>query len=88
MINLKYTKNFTKNYRKRIISNSKLDRQFQTRLHLFLQNTQNPQLRDHKLTGTKKHLRAFSVSGDIRVLYEIKGNDIYLMDIGSHNQVY
>jgi len=45
-------------------------------------------LRDHKLIGKKKNFRAFSVTGDIRVVYIIVDSNIWLFDIGSHNQVY
>lgn len=85
---INYTKKFRKNFNKRISRNKKLNQQFLERLQLFLRNPQEPFLKDHKLTGAKKHLRAFSITGDIRVLYYQEGGKIYLVDIGTHNQVY
>ncbi len=85
---LKYTKNFHKSYSKRIGRNKNLDKRFYERLQLFIQNPQNLILKDHKLTGARKQFRAFSVTGDIRVIYYIEKETIYLIDIGSHNQVY
>lgn len=85
---INYTKKFRKNFNKRISRNKKLNQQFLERLQLFLRNPQEPFLKDHKLTGAKKHLRAFSITGDIRVLYYQEGEKIYLVDIGTHNQVY
>lgn len=85
---LEYTKNFLKSYSKRIGRNKNLDKRFYERLQLFIQNPQNLILKDHKLTGAKKQFRAFSVTGDIRVIYYIEKETIYLIDIGSHNQVY
>ncbi len=85
---LEYTKNFHKSYSKRIGRNKNLDKRFYERLQLFIQNPQNLILKDHKLTGAKKQFRAFSVTGDIRVIYYIEKETIYLIDIGSHNQVY
>ena len=88
MMHLKYTQNFRKNYKKRIGSNQNLAQRFKKRLELFLSNPLHPLLRNHKLTGAKKDLRSFSVTGDIRVLYYQDGETIYLVDIGTHNQVY
>ncbi|MBU3978845.1 type II toxin-antitoxin system mRNA interferase toxin, RelE/StbE family [Patescibacteria group bacterium] len=85
---LNYTKNFLKNYNKRIAGNKMLDKKFQKRLQLFLQNPKTPLLKDHKLTGAKKKLRSFSISGDIRVIYYQEKERIFLFDIGTHNQVY
>lgn len=46
-------------------------------------------LRDHKLVGTLKGLRAFFITGDVRVIYIEENDDsITLIDIGTHNQVY
>ncbi len=85
---IKYHKRFLKNFRKRIISNSKLTNQFEQRLEKFKENPNDPILKDHKLTGDMSEYRAFSVSGDLRVVYRIFGDEIWLYDIGSHNQVY
>jgi mRNA-degrading endonuclease YafQ of YafQ-DinJ toxin-antitoxin module len=80
---------FDKHFAKRIASNRKLTAQFQSRLELFIINPKHPTLRVHRLKGAKKDVSAFSVTGDIRVLYlEPKKNSIILLDIGSHNQVY
>lgn len=85
---LKYTQNFLKNYKKRIANNKNFDKQFQERLQLFLFNQHSPLLKTHKLVGAKKNLHAFSVTGDIRVIYYQQGDTIFLIDIGTHNHVY
>lgn len=85
---LNYTKNFLKNYKKRIAKNKHLDKQFQDRLQLFVTNQHSPLLKTHKLIGAKKDLHAFSVTGDIRVVYYQEGEAVILLDVGSHNQVY
>jgi len=87
-MHLNYTQNFLKNYKKRITKNKKLDKQFQERLQLFLINQRSPLLKTHKLTGVKKNLHAFSITGDLRVIYYQQGDRIFLIDIGTHNQVY
>ena len=79
---------FKKNYKKRIFPNKNLDKKFEERLNLFIGNPRNPELKDHKLAGSLKGLRAFSVTGDVRVVYRINKDVMELYDIGSHNQVY
>lgn len=54
----------------------------------ILPNPKNPVLHDHRLAGKMKTLRAFSVTGDIRMVYQLEGESLYLYDVGSHNQVY
>jgi len=80
---------FRKSYKKRVSHNSKLINQTQQRIQLFKQDSRNPVLNDHGLTGSKRHLRAFSVTGNWRILYYPVGDDtVVLFDIGTHNQVY
>lgn len=87
--NVLYAQKFLKNFRQRIASNSKLAKKFNLRVKQFINNPRYPLLRDHQLTGKKTGMRAFSVTGDIRVIYrEISQNLIIFLDIGSHNQVY
>lgn len=81
-------KRFIKNYKLRIQYNLKLTSKFQERLVKFLANPKDDELKDHKLTGVLEGFRAFSVTGDIRVVYRIIEGTLDLYDIGSHNQVY
>jgi len=79
---------FEKNFQSRISSNLKLKKQFQTRLKLFTEGVRDYPLDDHPLVGTKKGLRAFSIGGDLRVVYRETEDHYEFLDIGSHNQVY
>ncbi len=82
-------KKFDKHFAKRIRPNSKLLRQFTKRLKLYTKKPNHPLLKDHQLTGSKKHLRAFSITGNYRTLYQkINSKHIILFDVGTHNQVY
>ena len=85
---IKYHKEFSKNYQKRIGSNPKLVSKFQTKFKQFIDNQTSPGLKDHKLIGKLSSYRAFSVTGDIRVVYRIVNNELWLYDIGTHPQVY
>jgi len=58
-------------------------------MELFSQNPFNPKLRAHKLTGRLEGLWAFSVAYDCRAIFRFLTKDeILLIDIGSHDEVY
>jgi len=79
---------FEKHFRSRISPSPKLVKQFKQRLQLFLDGVRDYPLDDHALVGTMKGLRAFSVGGDLRVVYRETEEYYEFLDIGSHNQVY
>lgn len=80
---------FKKAYKNRISFNKKLAVQTEKRIILFKSNPNDPILKDHSLLGAKKGLRAFSISGNIRIVYmPVSEQKIIFVDIGSHNQVY
>ena len=77
-----------KNFQSRISPNPKLKKQFQARFKLFTEGIRDYPLDDHSLVGTKKGLRAFSIGGDLRVVYRETDEHYEFLDIGSHDQVY
>lgn len=79
---------FKRAYKKRIAHSSKLQLRVKERITLFQTNPHSPLLNDHPLKGNKVGYRAFSVTGDIRIIYFMERGIAYLVDIGSHNQVY
>jgi addiction module RelE/StbE family toxin len=85
---IQYHREFLKSYNKRVAPYPKLELQFKKQLDKLITNPNDSTLRDHKLIGKRKNFRSFSVTGDIRVVYLIVNNNIWLFDIGSHNQVY
>lgn len=85
---LRRHRQFEKNFKKRIASDHKLRAQFVERLRLFVDGERGQPLNDHALTGKLKGKRAFSVTGDIRAIYEENENEIIFLDIGTHAQVY
>lgn len=88
-MNTKLHPQFKKSYKKRIANNAKLVKRVAERIELFQKDPTNPLLKDHVLTGEKSHLRAFWVTGDIRIVYfPVSSEGSLLLDIGSHNQVY
>jgi len=85
---IEYSTRFQKNYQKRIAQNSKLEKQFKKRLKLFFVSPDYPLLRDHALIGELEGFRSFSITGDIRLIYQINKKSLVFYDIGSHNQLY
>ena len=55
-------------------------------LKLLSSNFTHPSLRHHKLGGTKHY--SISVDKSIRIIFSIENNDIYLLRIGKHEDVY
>jgi addiction module RelE/StbE family toxin len=81
-------KNFEKHFLQRITPHKKLVSQFEERLELFIAGKLESPLNDHPLRGKFANKRAFSVTGNIRVIYEETMDCITFLDIGTHNQVY
>lgn len=81
---------FTDRFKKRFNKLSqKVQKQFEERIGLFVENPTNPILKMHPLKGNLVGLRAFSITGDYRVIYRILDREsIKLIDIGTHAQVY
>jgi len=62
---------------------------FSQRMDIFIKNPKHPLLKVHKLHGNLNDLYAFSLGGDLRVVFEwVKKDHIILYKIGTHNQVY
>lgn len=79
---------FIKIYKKRFSHLPNIQKKFDDRVRLFEKDSNDPILDDHALTGEKLGFRAFSITGDIRVVYYLYRGIAYFVDIGSHNQVY
>ena len=57
-------------------------------LRRFAVDPQDPLLRTHKLKGNLDGYWAFSVDDDLRVLFRWNGGEVFLVAIGSHDEVY
>lgn len=85
---IEFTHDFMKIFKKRFSSKPKIQKKFDERVKKFAGNSDDPILIDHALSGKLQGHRAFSITGDIRVVYYIFEDTAYFMDIGTHNQVY
>ncbi len=88
MKRIKYSKTFVKSFQKRIAAHPNLAKKFAQRLQLFSVNPTHPILRNHALIGAKIGKRAFSITGDVRVVYGEDEEFLIFYDVGTHNQVY
>jgi mRNA-degrading endonuclease YafQ of YafQ-DinJ toxin-antitoxin module len=56
---------------------------------LFTANPSNPELKNHKLSGQLKGLRAISVAYNCRIVFAmVEENTALLVSIGTHDEVY
>lgn len=82
-----FHKKFDKHYRK---LNPKIRGKVDDILEIFATNPFDPILENHSLKGSMQGKRAFSVTGDIRIIFEEHQNYtlVLLLDVGTHSQVY
>lgn len=79
---------FKKRYRECIAQDVHLRKAVISAMNAFAEDRTTPELRDHELTGSMKKLRAFSVTEDVRIIYQPTAAGILLLDIGRHGDVY
>jgi len=85
-MNIRYSKRFVKQLKKQPVP---VQKTFMARLQIFAQNPYDGQLRRHALKGKLKGFYSIDVTGDVRAIYEIVDDEIYLYQmIGSHSQLY
>ena len=89
MIKIVWDQGFKRIYQKKIKNNADLRRKFWAAMELFSKTPFDRRLRTHKLSGKLEDLWAFSVSYDCRVIFKfLNGDEILLIDIGGHDEVY
>jgi mRNA interferase YafQ len=57
-------------------------------LRRFASDPHDPVLRTHKLKGDLAPYWAFTVDDDLRVLFRWEGDEAFLVNIGTHDQVH
>lgn len=89
MIRAAWDQGFKRSYKKLVRNNSRLKKKFWEKMKIFLENPFFPQLRTHKLSGKLAGQWAFSIDDDCRIVFEFVGKDqVLLIDVGSHDEVY
>ncbi len=82
---ISYSKNFIKQSKK---LNPKLRIQLVQRITLFNNNPFDSKLRDHQLRGRYKQYRSIDITGDLRALYLLNGDEVVFDIVGTHSQLY
>ncbi len=90
MAKLIWDASFKRSYKKRVSNNFMLKKKFWEALELFTENPFDTRLKTHRLTGKLKGLWALSVDYDCRIVFKFlkETNEVLLIDIGSHDEVY
>jgi len=82
-----YTKNFIKSYKK---LNDYDQKAVDATLKLFFNDPKNIKLRNHALQGNKEEIRSIDVKFDLRILFyeEDEYIKVIMLDVGTHSQLY
>ncbi|MBF0405327.1 type II toxin-antitoxin system RelE/ParE family toxin [Candidatus Magnetominusculus xianensis] len=88
MPKLKYEKQFLRQSSKLTKNSQTLDVKLSKVLMSLRENPFTPYLKTHKLSGNLSDRYACSLTEDIRITFMLSGDTLYLLNIGSHNEVY
>ena len=89
-----WSNTFLKAYRKFIRKQPDQRNEIEKALRLLAEDPFDPQLETHKLKGKLSGTWACSAGYDVRIIFEFikeegkKGEDIFLIEIGTHDEVY
>jgi addiction module RelE/StbE family toxin len=94
MINLVFSPSFKRAFKTTIKRQPDLKSKIEAKLKLLANDPYHPILRTHKLKGKLSGAWAFSVEYDCRIIFSFEPNpetqeeEINLIDIGTHDEVY
>jgi addiction module RelE/StbE family toxin len=94
MRTLIWSKTFIKAFKHTVKKYPLLSKDIEEALRLLVEDPFAPQLETHKLKGKLSGSWACSVGYDLRILFDFvkseneKEDDIFLMEIGTHEEVY
>ena len=85
-----YPESYNKRARKFLRKHPEIHGQYRKTLELLELNPRHPSLRLHDLEGRLKGLSSVSINMSYRIVleFEIKGKEIILINVGTHDQVY
>ncbi len=89
MVKVKRTGVYDKDIEELLFKTPDVDKEIEKRIIWFKKNPSDSRLRNHALRKRMKGKWAFSITDDIRVIYEWMGeNTVRFLAIGKHPQVY
>lgn len=84
-MNISSNKDFNKDYKK---LPKKIQEKFKERVLLFEKDQFDPVLNNHALKGEYSGYRSINVTGDIRAIFKITGEEVIFIAIDSHSNLY
>lgn len=87
-MNIYFSKEFIKDYRKITKKNSSLKAKIKVSIAIFKENPRHPSLRLHRLKGKMIDDWSITVQSDLRIIFTYILKGVLLVDIGSHKDVY
>lgn len=89
MIKLVWDEKFKRNASKLFKKDVNFKKKFIEKIKLFEIDPFNPLLKTHKLSGKLQEYWSFRVNYDIRLIFKfINENEVLLIEIGTHDEVY
>lgn len=89
MIHLEWSSHFEKSLRKWVLKHPENLDLIKQKLEQFEENPYNTELKNHKLSGQLKDLRAISIAYDCRIVFAmVEEKTALLVAIGTHDEVY
>ena len=86
MINIIYTKDFKKSFKKK---DKFIQKKVLERIRLFREDSFNVLLDNHKLKGEYDGSSSINITGDFRAIFKyIKEDTVVFLDIGTHTELY
>jgi len=81
-----FTERFIKKIEKMQKNNPSLNLKVQKTLRVFKNNPSHPSLRLHKISTSSNY--SISVNMEIRIILNWKRDMVYILNIGTHDEVY
>jgi len=89
MIDISFSNAFARAYHKHIKTNINMEKIFDEKIQLFIENPFDIRLKTHKLSGKLTESWSFSLNYQIRVVFTfVEENKVILENIGKHDNVY
>lgn len=84
-MDIDYSKNFRKQYKK---LSANMKERCKERLHIFKENPFARELNNHALHGEYSGCRSINMTGDLRVIYEVRQEGLRFLFIDTHSNLY
>jgi mRNA interferase YafQ len=88
VLTLKRHKQFTKDLKRVKLTDKQFEKLIRFVSLLLEGKPLPPEAKDHPLLGEWKDFREFHLGGDLLVIYRIEEEELTLVRIGSHNQLF